>query len=384
MKRIVFAVIAACVVVGLAFWLWPKSSVADGGMLKPYFSYSASDLSTLKSMKSEYELKQEDLAYWDNRMFELVKQHQLGDVYANRIYTYVYTAQNDAMALSYQVKGQLSGSIGPVTAKVLCALFPSDCDSIMSDKNDDYSNELARLVMTQIDKRMQEDALPEHHKLAELKIGPEYWAGVIPYFAQDVPSWIPWRVKNISEFKIDPAPAAADPFWKNQLEKTLQARRDSTEKQKLAVVFWAGGPGTITPPGQWVKFGNDYMVEHNTSLAKEITVRMMLAQAIADTCIAIFGEKYYNSIKRPFMMDPTLVTIMPTPNHPSHPAGHSTISATAEAILVHYFPENKKQWEDYAVEAGSSRIWGGIHFWADHEQGMKLGKRVGEAALSGK
>lgn len=81
------------------------------------------------------------------------------------------------------------------------------------------------------------------------------------------------------------------------------------------------------------------------------------------------------------MRDHTLTTIMPTPNHPSYPAGHSTISSGSETILSFFFPEKQAFWAKLSTEAGSSRIWSGIHFTIDNEEGVKLGRKIGEAAL---
>ena len=82
------------------------------------------------------------------------------------------------------------------------------------------------------------------------------------------------------------------------------------------------------------------------------------------------------------MRDPSIHTIMPTPNHPSYPAGHSTLSATAATLLSFYFPENKKKWEELASVASDSRVWGGIHFPIDVKQGLILGHKVGEAVIA--
>ncbi|MGH2374189.1 MAG: phosphatase PAP2 family protein, partial [bacterium] len=105
------------------------------------------------------------------------------------------------------------------------------------------------------------------------------------------------------------------------------------------------------------------------------------AMTIADAVIAVFDSKYTYWVKRPFMMDRSIRTVMPTPNHPSYPAGHSTLSAAAATILSHYFPEATDTWQALAREAGLSRVWGGIHFPMDNEQGLILGDRVAREAI---
>lgn len=82
------------------------------------------------------------------------------------------------------------------------------------------------------------------------------------------------------------------------------------------------------------------------------------------------------------MLDSSIKTVMPTPNHPSYPAGHSTISNAALAVLDKQLPANAKEWKRLSMEAGLSRVWGGIHYTVDDEQGSLLGKQVGEYTLT--
>ncbi len=76
-----------------------------------------------------------------------------------------------------------------------------------------------------------------------------------------------------------------------------------------------------------------------------------------------------------------MITIMPTPNHPAYPSGHSTLSSASAVVLSHFFPENKENWDAMAKEAGLSRVWGGIHFPMDDTAGFTLGQNVGNEVL---
>ncbi|RUR04420.1 vanadium-dependent haloperoxidase [Legionella sp. km772] len=162
----------------------------------------------------------------------------------------------------------------------------------------------------------------------------------------------------------------------------LHALKHISPEQINQVIFWAGNPSTVTPPGIWLIFANDYMNLHQIELEKALYVRSILAMGIADSVIAVFNSKYTYWVKRPFMREPSIHTIMPTPNHPSYPAGHSTLSATAETLLSYFFPENSAKWKNLASIASEGRVWGGIHFPIDVEQGGLLGDKVGEAIIS--
>ncbi len=51
-------------------------------------------------------------------------------------------------------------------------------------------------------------------------------------------------------------------------------------------------------------------------------------------------------------------------------------------MLARFFPRNAKQLREWADEAAISRLYGGIHFSSDNQAGLKLGRRVGRAALA--
>lgn len=349
-----------------------------------YFSYTASDTAKLKTLSSDHSITEQRLRDWDDVILDQIRSFRLGDKDASRLLAYVYVAQRDAAVLSYQTKGHFVGSIGPVTSQVLCLFFQDACDAIKEDiqNTDPYSVALANIVVAKIKDRMAaDDKTTKPYPQDAKKSGAEYWHGTTPYFGQEVGSWMPWLIMNSHEFRVPPPPAPNDPAWQKQLAATKTALANITEAQKRIVIFWAGNPGTVTPVGQWIILGNDYLWQHNVPLAKALKIRSVLAMGIDDAVIAVFDSKYTYYIRRPNMLDPSIQTIMPTPNHPSYPAGHSTISSAAATILNFYFPENKKEWDQKRLEASESRVWGGIHFPIDHQQGLILGKKVADAII---
>ncbi|KTD45468.1 PAP2 superfamily protein [Legionella quinlivanii] len=349
-------------------------------LLPTYFEYTDEELASIESLQSAQSMTEASLNKWDKLMFDLVKSNKLGDAPASKIYAYVFTAQRDAAFLSYNAKQEFMGSLDVVSARVLCLFFKQDCSTIQFQiKTDPYSEKIAELVVSKIVKRMDIDRKME--KLSAEKRGTLFWKGTAPYFGQETGSWKTWVISSPSQYvsKSPPKPDSAE--WQNQLKQTEKALKNISPEQTKAVVFWAGNPSTITPPGIWLKFANEYMESEQVSFSKMLLVRSVLAMGIADEVITLFYTKYTYWIRRPFMLDPSINTVMPTPNHPSYPAGHSGISATAAVILSYYFPENKKMWWKKANEASSSRVWGGIHFPIDAQQGLVMGQQVGEAVI---
>lgn len=379
MKKIFILIFLLLICVVIFLFTYKAYLFGPSHTLVTYFSYTETELKPLKSLSTNQTMNINRISKWDAIMFDLVKDNKLGDVYAARIYAYVYVAQRDAAFISKNIKGSSMGALDIVSAKVLCQFFPSDCNQIMKQTHFDfYSNTLADIVLSKIIARIKIEN--QNIKPYAEKVGENYWAGTKPYFGQDVGSWKTWFLSSGSEFRA-PSPEENHIDWNEQLNMSHKALLDITPEQRKAVVFWAGNPGTITPPGQWLEIANEYMQENNITLLQQLFIRSVLAMGIEDSVIAVFDSKYTYWVKRPNMKDSNIVTVMPTPNHPSYPAGHSTISGSASVILTYFFPQNATKWDHDANEASLSRVWGGIHFPADADAGVILGKKVGEKAI---
>jgi hypothetical protein len=50
-------------------------------------------------------------------------------------------------------------------------------------------------------------------------------------------------------------------------------------------------------------------------------------------------------------------------------------------VLSRFFPRQTRELARLADEAAISRLYGGIHFTSDNEQGLRLGRRIGAVAL---
>lgn len=354
-------------------------------LLSTYFSYNTKEVEYLRKLTSSLEISKQALEDWDEATANLIRQNKLGDKDVSRIYAYLYTAQTDVAFLSYNAKGKMMGSISPISSKVLKLFFPNDIKSIAdlaqtsAKTSDEYTSHLTNLVYEKIKKRWESDIKQTH--LYSENNSPYHWIGKKPYFGQDVGSWKTWYLQKGDQFRAPPPPQVNTQEWEAQLKITKDALKNITAEQKIAVVHWAGGPGTMTPPGQWLILANTYMSSHDVPLKKMLEVRAVLARAIAESVIAVFDSKYTYWIKRPNMLDTTIQTVMPTPNHPSYPAGHSTISASAATILNFYFPKEKQLWNKHETIASHSRVWGGIHFSIDAQAGAVLGKKVAEEVL---
>lgn len=383
-KKIIFAVIFILVATGaLAFWRRLALTPTSPRSISTYFTYTAEEISSLKAFESNAEIQAKDIYEWDGRVFDLISRESLVtgfDANTAKIYAYLAVAEHDAAALSFNAKQRFAGSVSQVAKEIICIFFQNECSKIASTvKGDAYSEALAKIVIAKIKTHIAEDKAKQ--KPYPVKTGKEYWDGPEPRVGFADGYGKTWFIASGDQFRVPKPPAFNSPEFKAELAETQKALKNVTDKQRLAVVFWAGGPGTMTTPGIWLKIADDYMQGQNVNLEKLLKTRLALTLAIVDTVTAVFDSKYTYWVRRPFMMDKSIITIMPTPNHPSYPAGHSGVSAAAAVVLSHYLPENSSFWQERSEEGGMSRVWGGIHYPMDHKASKALGEAVAGEAL---
>ena len=103
-----------------------------------------------------------------------------------------------------------------------------------------------------------------------------------------------------------------------------------------------------------------------------------------DAQIGCWDAKETYWVIRPWQADHaiTVVAAVGKPNHPSYPSGHSCISSAAAAVLSQFFPAQRAQLDAMVIEAGLSRMYGGIHYRFDIEAGQQLGRSVAHFAIA--
>jgi hypothetical protein len=369
-------VLGVGVVAGLLY-LFQRTD-APSITVKPHFAYSQADIDKLKALDSDKVMTVQTASEWDKKVFRFVESLGIPDVDAAKLYTYHNVAQLDAAALSYQAHGSFMGDFSTVSKAVLCELHKLRCDEVAGDNGDEYSQALAAIIVPKITARISEDS--RRMATSTLKKGAQYWDNPSPA-GVTAASYKPWALSSANQFRAAPPPVADSAIMREQLTLVKQALAGVTLEQKNSVVQWAGGPGTRTPPGQWLDLAEVYMRDKAVPLDTYLKVRAALSAAVADAAIAAYDSKYAHQTKRPNMIDKSVITIMPTPNHPSYPAGHATISWAAATVLSHFLPEAKITWESNAKQASDSRVLGGIHFPVDNDAGTILGKNVGSEVI---
>ncbi len=199
---------------------------------------------------------------------------------------------------------------------------------------------------------------------------------------------------------IAPVPFSTDPAsaFYAQANTVYQTDLALTKTQREIALFWADGGGSETPPGHWVKITNDLVRAGN--LADAARAYVAVGVPMFDAAIATWNAKYFYNLLRPETyihryISAQWISLIPTPQFPTYTSGHSGFSAAAASGLTSVFGNvsftdrtkvrggfkavTYPSFQAAADEAAVSRLYGGIHYPMDNEQGEALGHCVADA-----
>jgi membrane-associated phospholipid phosphatase len=201
-------------------------------------------------------------------------------------------------------------------------------------------------------------------------------------------TWRTWVMRSGSQFRAPPFPKAGTDAYRAQAQAVLDAKTNLTPEQKRIAKFWAGGQGTALPPGIWNQVVLAYMKRAPLSLPRMARVLALLNVAQADAGVASWDSKYAYWVTRPenairdLGLDRRWKPYIDTPFFPAYVSGHATYSGAAGEVLAHLFPQDADLWRRKAREAADSRVYGGIHYPLDGEEGLRIGREIGELVVA--
>ncbi|MFN7116654.1 MAG: phosphatase PAP2 family protein [Saprospiraceae bacterium] len=178
-----------------------------------------------------------------------------------------------------------------------------------------------------------------------------------------------------------PPPAPGTPAFEADLALVKKYATNRSREHWRIADFWADGAGTYTPPGHWNKIAADIIAERNLSEVRAARVFSLLNRAMMDGGIMCWRAKYVYYFPRPSQFDADIKTATGIPNFPGYTSGHATFSAAGAIVLGHLFPDRAAQLQQWAEEAGLSRVVGGIHFQFDNIEGQSCGRKIGQLAV---
>jgi hypothetical protein len=167
-------------------------------------------------------------------------------------------------------------------------------------------------------------------------------------------------------------------FIGQQLRKVKETLSSLTNVQVQIARYWNSGP----PTKQWTPVIDKLIDTYGISGPYASRILAAVHAGIHDITIVTWFLKYQWQIPRPNQLDQDLATLLCTPYHPTYPAGHGAVAGCVQAVLSYFFPPEAARLKALAEECGVSRVYGGVHFPADIEQGLRLGRQIGRLVVS--
>ena len=206
--------------------------------------------------------------------------------------------------------------------------------------------------------------------------GPGMWysAPGIPPIGIQLTQARPWLLDSASQFRPAPPPAYGSPAWQAALEEVRRVARERSPEQTKVAQQW----NSADPWARWNEVASAALLRHHASEADAARVLAVLNAAAVDAVIACFEAKYYYWTIRPSQADTTLALAdsVDLPNFPSFPSGHACSAGAFDAVLGHFFPQDRAEFTRIAEEQAMSRLYGGIHYRFDNDGGLALGRAV--------
>jgi membrane-associated phospholipid phosphatase len=201
-------------------------------------------------------------------------------------------------------------------------------------------------------------------------------------------------------------------YYYTQALEVYAATTPQSNENRWIAEFWSDDVlgFTFSPPSRWVAIANQAMVLENSSLEKGVMAAVKVGIALNDASVSCWNSKFYYNVERPvsyitkfinpsWAVEPLTSTgfLKSTPSFPAYPSGHSTFGAAAAEALTSVFgtnmamtdrchegrtdfngkPRSFNNFYEMAEENAYSRIWLGVHWRMDCEEGVRLGYLVG-------
>lgn len=250
---------------------------------------------------------------------------------------------------------------------------------------------LGRAVAGKVIARARTDGSQETSH-ASLPRGRAHWAppiGGAPNPASPLAgTWRRWVLTSGSQFRPPPPPRFGGAKFLSEVHEVMRVRDALTPQQQRIAHFWAGAVGSPLPPGVWNQIAVAYAGRDQLDTPRAARLFALLNVAMADTATATWDAKFAYWSPRPenairdLGLDRRWRSFLATPPFPAYVSAHSSFSGAASEVLATLFPSDAPQFRRKAEQAGISRIYGGIHYRADHVVGLSLGRKVGLLAIA--
>lgn len=303
--------------------------------------------------------------------------------------------------------------------------------AIWSEKNEkvfNASKDYGLLVSEHVASWMDKDNYKQTRTMPKFSVNsedPSRWQPTPPAYMSGIePHWNkirPFVIDSSGQFKPLPPPPFSmekgSDFYNEvqevyDISQEITAKGDESEEVAIAQ-FWDCNPYVsvtrghlmfatkkITPGAHWIGIVKIAARKTNSDVMQTVHAYTKTSIAIADAFISCWDEKYRSNLIRPETLinehiDDSWEPVLQTPPFPEYTSGHSVVSGAAATVLTDIFGDNFAFDDDTEIpyglpirsfssfnqaadEAAISRMYGGIHYRAAVDVGVKQGRDLGK------
>jgi membrane-associated phospholipid phosphatase len=338
---------------------------------------------------------------WNQMMTAIGSQKNIPAPYLARDYALMHIAIYDALLQSTNINNNTNNKksaevaiVAGAAAEVLAYLFPENFDSIAALEEQQLTHIAGhdtsqivegRTIGHDVGKKIiayaetGNDSSDEEWWNEKMPSGPGKWSGTNPT-ASSFGYEKTYILSSGAEFQPPPPYPFGSAKDLADVQAVIEAAHSRTPEQIAIVHKW----GDLHPATIWNDMLNERIESYNLTIFESARASAYLNAAMYDSFVSCWYTKFAYWTARPYqrISDPQFTTVIQTPNFPSYTSAHSTASSTAAIILGKLFPEEASYFLSQAQEAAISRLWAGIHFPQDNNNGFAVGQQIGREYVS--
>ncbi|TCN25980.1 vanadium-dependent haloperoxidase [Mesobacillus foraminis] len=165
--------------------------------------------------------------------------------------------------------------------------------------------------------------------------------------------------------------------WGRELQIVQRTLTTLTPEQIRIAKYWGTGELITKISSIILRFADIYRIG-SPQLAR---ILGYFHAAMNDVFVVTWYMKYMWDVARPNQYGLILPAVLATPLFPSYPSAHASVSGCAEVVLSYFFPQESPRIRSLLAQSTMSRLYAGVHFNADNEEGVVLGRQIGEIVV---
>lgn len=354
----------------------------------------AQELTIFDPLQTNLNITNANVSVWMERCITLIQKYQLNLLRAIRALAYISVAMHDAAVGGHDsADAELASSIA--AGLILMYLFPEEPrNAFLNPSQATPAPEIVNKALQAVESAIQRASFDKSDHINSQVLAPKdiplSWSAAPPlwnsYPAEPgAQNWTTWCVDSAIADQVPLPPQLDAVQYAKEMAEVLKIQTYLFPMQKQIALDWTLDAGTATLGGVWMKkllaLPNFKKLTH----PMQTTVCSQLATTMQDALIACWRVKFTWWTERPITaivreLEKNFLPFLSTPNFPSYVSGYATISGAAAQILAYMFPLQRPALMRDAQEATLSRLYGGIHFRSDNEEGLKLGFAVADKA----